>query len=320
MKDIFEKIYKIGIVPVIKINNGKDAVPLAKALQKGGIPAAEITFRTDAGVDAIREIVKNVPEVIVGAGTVLTIKQAQDAKSAGAQFIVSPGFDRKLVEWCKENDITVIPGVASPTEIGAAMEYGLDVLKFFPAEASGGTAALKSFIGPFNSLKFIPTGGVNENNLHDYLQLKNVIACGGSWMVPESDIDNGNFDKIESYAKSAVLKILNLSLLHVGVNTKDKEESYDVANKFASLLSVPVIEYPGSFFAGSAVEVIKGKFLGDNGHIGFSTDFIERAIGYFERNGIVFNWDSITKDPKGNLVSIYFKDQIGGFAVHLKQK
>jgi 2-dehydro-3-deoxyphosphogluconate aldolase/(4S)-4-hydroxy-2-oxoglutarate aldolase len=320
MTELFEKLYKIGIIPVVKINDSKNAVPMAKALCRGGIPVAEITLRTGAGVDAIREIAGSVPEMIVGAGTVVTIDQAKAAVSAGAQFIESPGFSAKLVEWCKEKGVTIIPGVSSATEIVAAMEYGLDVLKFFPAESSGGAAAVKSFAGPFGDLKFIPTGGIGESNLKDYLSLKNVVACGGSWMVSEADIDSGNFGKIEAAAKSAVLKMLNLSLLHVGINTKDAGESSEVANKFGSLLAVPVTEYPGAFFAGSVVEVIKGKYLGDNGHIGFSTDFLARAIGYFERQGAAFNEDTILKDASGNIINIYLKDQIGGFAVHIKQK
>jgi Entner-Doudoroff aldolase len=320
MKELTERLYKIGIIPVVKINNSKDAVPLAKALCAGGIPAAEITLRTPAGLDAIREIAKNIPEMIVIAGTVLTAEQAEAAVSAGAQFIVSPGFNPKVVEWCIEKGITIIPGVSSASEIEVALGYGFDVLKFFPAEASGGVSAIKAFAGPFSNVKFMPTGGINENNLHDYLSLKNVVACGGSWMVPEADIDNGNFDKIEAAAKSAVLKMLNLSLLHVGVNTKDEAESSAVANKFASLLSVPVMETSGSFFAGSAVEVLKGKYLGDNGHIAFSTDFIERAISYFERNGYMFDESTILRNSSGKIINVYFKGQIGGFAIHIKQK
>lgn len=320
MTDLFKKIYEIGIIPVVKISNSENAIPLAMSLSKGGISAIEVTLRTEAGIDSIRKITSSGLDIIVGAGTVLTVKQAEAAVSAGAQFIVTPGLSPKLVQWCQEKGVTIIPGASSATEIEAAMEYGLVVLKFFPAEASGGIAALKSFKGPFGNLKFMPTGGINENNLHDYLSQKNVIACGGSWMASESDIDSGNFSKIESSTKSSVLKMLNLSLLHVGINTKDKVESYDVANKFASLLSVPVTEYPGAYFAGNVVEVIKGKFLGDNGHIGFSTDFLERAIGYFERNGFVFDKNTISKDSSGNIVNVYFRDQIGGFAIHLKQK
>lgn len=320
MEELIERIHRAGIIPVVKINNSKNAVPLAKALYKGGIPAIEITLRTEAGINSIHDIAENVPEMIIGAGTVLTIKQAEAAVSAGAQFIVSPGLNLKLVQWCKENDVTIMPGVSSATEIETAMEYGLNVLKFFPAESSGGTAAIKSFAGPFGDLKFMPTGGINENNFHDYLSLKNVIACGGSWMAPESDIDSENFDKIESSAKSAILKMLNISLVHVGINTKDELESFEVANKFASLLSVPIKEYPNSFFAGNVVEVIKGKFLGEKGHICFSTDYLERTLSYFERNGIMFDKDTESKDPYGNILSIYFKEQIGGFAIQLKQK
>ncbi|MCK4447200.1 MAG: bifunctional 4-hydroxy-2-oxoglutarate aldolase/2-dehydro-3-deoxy-phosphogluconate aldolase, partial [Candidatus Marinimicrobia bacterium] len=182
MNNILEKIGKLGIVPVVKIERAKDAFHLGKALIDGGLPIAEITFRTSAAEESIKILSKECPELLVGAGTVLTVDQAKKAVSAGAKFIVSAGFNPKVVDYCIENHVPVTPGINSPTQVEMGLEKGLKVVKFFPAEASGGLSMLKSMSAPYNDVKFIPTGGINQNNLYSYLSNNKVLACGGSWM------------------------------------------------------------------------------------------------------------------------------------------
>jgi 2-dehydro-3-deoxyphosphogluconate aldolase / (4S)-4-hydroxy-2-oxoglutarate aldolase len=200
MNHIYEKLHNIGIIPVVKISDAKKAVPLAKALLAGGLPAAEITFRTDAAKEAIRQITQNVPEVCVCAGTVLTVDNAKRAVDAGATAIISPGTNPEVVRWCMSNSVTVIPGCATPSEVETCVRMGLDIVKLFPAEVIGGVKMLKALSGPYASLKFMPTGGINANNVSDYLMLDNVLCCGGSWMVPETLLNNGNFAKIKELA------------------------------------------------------------------------------------------------------------------------
>ncbi len=204
MNDMLDTLGRLGLVPVVKIEQAEDAVDLGKALSAGGLPCAEITFRTAAAEEAIRRIASNLPDVILGAGTVLTVDQADRAVSAGAQFIVSPGFNQKVVDWCLNNEIPVTPGVATPTEIDMALEVGLSILKFFPAEAMGGIKTLKAISAPYGGVKFIPTGGINRDNLADYLAQPSVHCCGGSWLVKANLISAGKFDEITQLAQEAV--------------------------------------------------------------------------------------------------------------------
>ena len=204
MQTIFDTLGSLGLVPVVKIDRAEDAVGLGRALLAGGLPCAEITFRTEAAEEAIRRISSSLSEIVLGAGTVLTVDQADRAVSAGAQFIVSPGFNRKVVDWCLRNQIPVTPGVATPTEIDMGLDVGLNLLKFFPAEAMGGLATLKAIAAPYVGVKFIPTGGINLDNLGDYLAHPSVHCCGGSWLVKGELITAGKFDEITQLAQEAV--------------------------------------------------------------------------------------------------------------------
>jgi 2-dehydro-3-deoxyphosphogluconate aldolase / (4S)-4-hydroxy-2-oxoglutarate aldolase len=200
---VIEELSQIGLVPVVALERVEDAVPLARALHAGGIACAEITFRTAAAAEAIRRIANEVPEVCVGAGTVLTIQQARQAADAGAHYIVAPGFDPAIVDWCLEHQLAVFPGVATPTEISMALAKGLTTLKFFPAEEIGGTRLLKALAAPFQQVRFIPTGGINAANLATYLALPNVAACGGSWLVTRALIAQGQFAEITRLSREA---------------------------------------------------------------------------------------------------------------------
>ena len=203
MNDILRQIGTFGIVPVIKIEDAEKAVPLAKALANGGLPLAEVTFRTAAAADAIKNITTELPDMLVGAGTVLTTEQVDRAVEAGAKFIVSPGFNPKIVKYCLEKNIPVCPGCATCGEMEQAMELGLDVVKFFPAEAIGGLNVIKSVSAPYSKLKFMPTGGVNAANVKEYIDAPFIHAVGGSWVCPKADIAAGNFEKITQLCKDA---------------------------------------------------------------------------------------------------------------------
>lgn len=201
------KLRKCGIVPVVVIENEKDAAPTAKALLAGGINVMEITFRTACAEQAIKAVAENVPEMTVGAGTVLNLEQGKRAVAAGAKFIVSPGFDEELVKWCVLEGIPVTPGCVTPTEIMRALALGLDVVKFFPANVYGGLSAMKALSAPFKTVKFIPTGGVNGENIGEYIEAPFIFAVGGSWVCTKSDIAENNFDRITELSRAAVEKI-----------------------------------------------------------------------------------------------------------------
>ena len=321
MLPILETISKIGIVPVVKLDDAKDAAPLAEALCKGGIPCAEVTFRTGAAAAAIKIMTSTYPDMIVGAGTVLTTEQVDKAVEAGAKFIVSPGLNPKIVKYCVDKNIPITPGVNSPSEIETAIEFGLEVVKFFPAEQSGGIAKIKAMAAPYVNMKFMPTGGINAGNINSYLDFPKVIACGGSWMVPGDLISAGEFDKIEELTREAVKTMLGFELAHVGVNMGSEADALKAAQRFAFIFGMPVKNGNSSVFAGSAVEYMKEPYLGKNGHIAIRTNYIERALNYLSSVlGVEFDEASAKTDAKGKLKAIYMKEEIGGFAVHLVNK
>lgn len=204
MNEVLEKIHELGIVPVVVLNDAKDAAPLAKALCDGGLPCAEVTFRTAAAEESIRIMTEQFPEMLVGAGTVLTKDQVDRAVSGGAKFIVSPGLNPEIVKYCVDKGILITPGCANPSDVEQALAYGLDVVKFFPAEPAGGLKMIKAMAAPYVGVKFMPTGGINQNNVRDYLAYDRILACGGSWMVKGELVDAGEFDKIEELTREAV--------------------------------------------------------------------------------------------------------------------
>lgn len=204
MNETLQQLHDIGLVPVVKINDAANAVPLAKALVAGGLPAAEITFRTAAAAESIRAIAEACPEVVVGAGTVLTTKQVDEAVAAGAQFIVSPGFNPKVVDYCLAHDILMAPGISDASGVEQCLERGLEVVKFFPAEQAGGLPYIKALAGPYADVRFMPTGGISPANLVSYLSCPAVFCCGGTWMVKEDLIDEGRFDEVERLCREAV--------------------------------------------------------------------------------------------------------------------
>lgn len=200
---VLERLKRSGVVPVVVLDDAKDAVATANAMLAGGIDVMEITFRTAAAPDAIKAVAEACPDMLVGAGTILNLDQCKKAVEMGAKFIVSPGFDAGVVGWCIENNIAVTPGCVTPTEITAAVNMGLNVVKFFPANVYGGLNAMKNLSGPFGNVKFLPTGGVNTANIKEYIDAPFIHAVGGSWVCPKADIAAGNFDKITALCKEA---------------------------------------------------------------------------------------------------------------------
>ena len=203
MNPILEQLSKFGVVPVVVLNDAKDAEPLAKALCDGGLPCAEVTFRTAAAEESIRTMTEKYPEMLVGAGTVLTTEQVDRAVAAGAKFIVSPGFDPEIVDYCLEKEILVLPGCVTPSEVAQGVKRGLKVLKFFPAEQYGGVATIKAMAAAYVGIQFMPTGGINPKNVKDYLACDKIFACGGSWMVKGDLIKAGDFEKIKELTAEA---------------------------------------------------------------------------------------------------------------------
>lgn len=320
MHEVLKKISAIGIVPVIRIEDVDKAAALGKALCDGGIPCAEITFRAAGADKAIKAMSEALPEMLIGAGTVLTTEQVDRAVEAGAKFIVSPGLNPKVVKYCVEKGIPITPGCVNPSDIEQAIELGLEVVKFFPAEPAGGVKMIKAMAAPYSMMKFIPTGGINANNLNDYLSFDKIIACGGSWMVNEALIKEGKFDEITKLARQAVQQMLGFELIHVGVNCANKEEAGGVADRFAMLFGFEKKVGNSSTFAGTEIEAMHENGRGTMGHIGLRTNYLGRAVSYLENLGVEFVEESKKYNAKGGLQVVYLKEEIGGFAVHLVQK
>ena len=316
MAEIHDRIRETGIVPVIKIDSTDQAKPLALALIAGGIPIAEVTFRTAAGEESIRIIRKEVPDMLVGAGTITNVAMATQAIDAGAQFIVSPGYSDDVVSYCQAQNIPVYPGVNNPSQIQQALDRGLTVVKFFPAEASGGIDMLDALSGPFPSIKFMPTGGINITNLGNYIRKPYIVACGGSWMVKSDLINQGKWEEITRLSKEAISVVHGFAFAHVGVSEDTTEAALATAAKFGNILQ-PVSEGNSSCFASDFIEITKSASRGRKGHIGIKTWDIERALAYLSRFGYHAVIETMKRDAKGMLTMVYLDKEIGGFAIHL---
>jgi len=318
--EIYSKIENYGIVPVIKIEEADKAVPLAEALAAGGLNIAEVTFRTECAAEAIKNISKNFPDMLIAAGTVLTVEQAKTAVNSGATAIVAPGFSDKVVSYCVKNNILIIPGCSSASDIERALDYGIDVVKFFPAETSGGIEMIKALSAPYNKVKFIPTGGINGNNIVDYLSVKSVMACGGSFMVKEDYIRDGEFDKIRDLTAQAVQKMLGFNLSHVVINCESAEQAEHDAGKIESIFGFKKADAGVSVSNADILHFMKIKSYGRNGQIAVCTNFLDRAVFYLREAGKQFIDESSRFDANGKLTSIYLDNIIGGFALKLVRK
>lgn len=319
--NIIDEISKIGIVPVIALDHAEDAEPLGRALREGGLNCAEVTFRTAAAAEAIRILSQTFPDMCVGAGTVLTPAQVDAAVAAGAKFIVSPGLNPTVVSYCVEKNIPIVPGCSSPSDIETALSFGLDVVKFFPAEAAGGLPMIKAMSAPYTKVRFMPTGGINAANLNDYLAFSKIIACGGSWMVSKDLLAARDFDTIREKTREAVRTMLDFKVVHVGINAEDEASALAIANLFGAAFGFGVKVGNSSIMAGKGVEVMKQPGRGEKGHIAISTKSVDRAVYHLEKQGIEFDYSTAKTDEKtGRMKVIYLKESFGGFAVHLLQE
>ncbi len=317
--ELFTQIERTGLIPVIKIKKVENALPLAKALQDGGLNAAEITFRTSCAAEAIQEIRKAFPDMLLGAGTVLTPEQADAAMKAGADFIVSPGLNPTVVKHCQQNGYPIVPGCATPSDLETALSLGLTHVKFFPAEALGGLPVIKAMSAPYGGIRFMPTGGINEKNLLSYLAFDKIFACGGSFMVNDSLIEAGKFDEITSLTRKAVSLMLGFSLEHIGVNAENDAQAKQNAELLCALFGFEQSERSASYFAGP-FEIMKQNGRGTHGHVAVATNNVDRAMFHLQQRGFRFDESSIKRDEKGNATFAYLEKEVLGFAIHLIRK
>lgn len=319
MNDVIKRIGNIGLVPVVVIDDVNLAVPTAKALRDGGLEIMEITMRTEQGISAIKKVKKAYPDMLLGAGTVLSIEKAKESVDAGAEFIVSPGLNPELVEWCQNKKVAITPGVVTPTEIQQALKFNLTILKFFPGNIFGGIKGCKALYSPYRMVKFIPTGGTSKENLADFADKPYIHAIGGSWLCKTADINNKNFSKITQIVKDSIDILLGFELAHIGINADSEEESLATAEMFSDTFGFNLKKGNSSNFSGTGIEINKSKGLGTMGHIAIKTNSIDRAVYYLEKKGYKVDWS--TKKAKGQkTIAVYMEKEIGGFAVHLLQK
>jgi 2-dehydro-3-deoxyphosphogluconate aldolase/(4S)-4-hydroxy-2-oxoglutarate aldolase len=256
--------------------------------------------------------------MLVGAGTVTSVDMAEDAINAGAEFIVSPGLDREVVEYCIGRKVLVIPGIATPSEAQLAVKLGLSMIKVYPAEILGGTGFIKSLTAVYKSISIMPSGGINADNMLEYMDTPHVVSCGGSWVCPYKLIVEEKFDEIEQIARASVLKMHGFQLIHVGLNSEDGQEAKRKAEDFSEMLGLPLKEGDQSIFAGNMFEILKKPLYGEHGHIAIRTNYMDRAVDYFEKRGYRFR--DKPKENVGSLPAIYFEKEIGGFAIHLRAR
>ncbi len=317
MKNAIQRITEIGILPVANVKKAEWSEPLAQALIDGGIPAIEVLARSEGAMQAVHTMKMNHPELTVGAGTIMTVKDAAKAVEAGAGFIVSPGYDQKLVDACNSWDIPIIPGCTTATELQMAYVSGLRLVKFFPTEAAGGLKAMVDYAGPFGGMKFLPTGGIALDNLETYLSNSKIGACGGSFVAPKDYLEREDFSSITEKCRFARRAALGFRLAHIGINHGSREEAEKNASLLCKIFNLLPVEHTSCVFAGTAVECNDFQGPGEKGHIGFKTFSMVRALAWLEELGVELREDYRKYDADGNLSCVYLKDEIGGFAIHI---
>ena len=319
MSNIADKFEELGVIPVVVLNDTKDALPLAKALVEGGLPCAEVTFRTEAAEESIRLMHEAYPDMVLAAGTVLTTEQVDRAVAAGASVIVSPGFDPEIVDYCISKNIPVMPGIVTPSELAQAVKRGLTRVKFFPATAAGGIKMIKAMCAAYTNVRIMPTGGINTANLEEFLSCDKIFCCGGSWMVKKDFIANEQFDEIANLAREAVMTMLDFRVVHVGINNDSEEDAEAQVMRLCRLFGFTKDVKSASTFASDGIEVCRKRFPGTHGHIAIGTSNCKRAMYFLSKLGADFDMET-AKYKAGKLTSVYFREQIGGFALHLVEK
>lgn len=310
----------VGIVPVIKLDKVENAEKLAKALRDGGINCAEVTFRAEGADEVIRRMTEAYPDMLVGAGTVLTCEQADAAVAAGARFCVAPGLNPKVVQHCLDRGVPFAPGVSSASEIEQALELGLDFCKFFPAEQAGGLPYIKSVCAPYSTMRFMPTGGVTADNLNAYLAYSKIVCCGGSWIVPSALLNAEDWAGITRLCREAIDKMLGFTMVHVGLNCANPEEAEAVADEFEEAFGFPKKVGNSSVFASTYMEMMKKPFRGKYGHIAIATNSVKRAAYQLKLRGYEVDESSVKYNAEGVMNVAYLAHEFGGFAVHLVLK
>ena len=317
---LVNELENVGIVPVIKLDNVEDAEKLAKALRDGGINCAEVTFRAKGADEVIRRMTKSYPDMLVGAGTVLTCEQADAAIKSGAKFCVAPGLNPKVVKHCLDKGVPFAPGLSSASEIEQALELGLDFAKFFPAEQAGGLSYIKAVCGPYTTMRFMPTGGITADNLNGYLAYKKIVCCGGSWIVPPALLNAGDWAGVTKLCREAIDKMLGFEMVHVGLNCANPEEAETVAGEFETAFGFTKKVGNSSVFASTYMEMMKKPFKGTHGHIAIAANSVKRAIYQLRLRGFEADESSFKYSAEGVLNVAYLKHEFGGFAVHLVLK
>ena len=320
MNPVLQRVYEIGIIPVIAFNDVDEAIPLCKALMDGGLPAAEVTFRTACAEECIRKIHEELPDMLLGAGTVLTNDQADRAMAAGASFVVAPGYDPNVTQHVIDKGGLMMPGTCSAGEMQQAMNQGCEAIKFFPAEANGGVEMLKNIGAALKTAKWMCTGGVNAKNVNTYLANPQIIAVGGTWMCKSDKIKAGAWEDITAACKEAVDVMLGLELGHIGINCADDAEALKTAELLGGLLSKAVAPGNSSIFVGNKeFEIMKKPGRGTHGHIAIKCNSVDRAVYHLGQRGVKFDMDSMV-NKNGKNIAIYLADEVAGFAIHLVQK
>ena len=317
---LVDELENVGIVPVIKLDKVENAEKLAKALRDGGINCAEVTFRAKGADEVIKRMTKAYPDMLVGAGTVLSCEQADAAVKAGAKFCVAPGLNPKVVKHCLDKGVPFAPGLSSASEVEQAIELGLDFAKFFPAEQAGGLAYIKAISAPYSQMRFMPTGGVTADNLNNYLACNKIVCCGGSWIVPAKLLDAEDWEGITKLCREAIDKMLGFTMVHVGLNCANPEEAEHVADEFDQAFGFTKKVGNSSVFASTYMEMMKAPFHGTHGHIAVATNSVKRALYQLEKRGYKVKEGSIKYNAEGIMNVAYLDHEFGGFAVHLVLK
>jgi Entner-Doudoroff aldolase len=317
----YATLFALGIVPVIKIENAEDAVPLCRSLFQGGLPLAEITFRTEAAAEALRQVRAALPEMLVGAGTVTSTDMARTAMECGARFIVSPGFSHDIVRWCLERDIPVIPGCATASEVEAAMNLGLDLVKFFPAEQCGGMRTIQALSGPYPAMRFMPTGGISLHNLAEYLASPLVVACGGSFITPADRMAAKDWEGIRALAAQAASAAQGMALAQAGPCLLDSTHIKEVATEFAVFIPGAVGEISASGGPAWRIGPVVAKTTGGAAfHMAFSTTCLERTLAWLLMRGITVDEGAVRRAADGKAQAATLREPVGSCEVSFLQR
>ncbi len=317
--DVLTEIAHIGMIPVLTIDKKERAIPLAKALAKGGLPLMEVMFRTEAAAESVKIIAHELPDFLIGAGTVLSIEQAERAVDYGAKFLVAPGFNPKVVKWAVDHKVPIVPGTVTPTEVDAAREMGVHVLKFFPAVQQGGVPAMGLLSGPYSDVRWVPTGDLTRPLANEYLQFNKVAAAGGDFMLKYADIHSDNYAKITADTEETILGYLNFHVARFGFSSADKASASSLSDRLCAVFHQKTGEIEGSTFAGALFECLYSNAVSSRGEIAVGTRDVTRAYYYLKRCGIEFSEDTVDYFEDGRIATIYLKEKFDDFAIRLVQ-